>query len=274
MRSIWDKIKEYVWMGAAVAVVLLLIVGAFWPRPAKAADLGDGPLIPGLTVGKGIWTGPYIGAHGGYGWSTWQGDFFWQDVDLGHGYQLDAEGWFYGIQAGANYQIGKMVLGIEADATWGDLEKSGQFQANDAKDAGSYVEWEVKQRLERFGTVRLRLGYTPTERFLVYATGGLAWGQTSAEQVIHYPKYAPPFINGVGSVEENHIGWAAGAGVEWLLLPNVSLRAEYLYINFGGQDYHFVGSSGKKLDNFYADDRAPSDLDVHVIRGGLNFKFN
>jgi outer membrane immunogenic protein len=259
-----------------LAALAVAILATGYCHDARADGLPKSGVLPIGEVAKAgasSWTGFYVGAHGGYGWGEWNGDFHWQDVDLGHGYQLNHEGWLYGLQAGVNYQIGRMVLGVEADVTWGDMEKSGQFQANDAIDAGSYVEWEIRQKLERFGTARLRVGYLPTQKFMMYATGGLAWGQTSASQTIHYPKYDPPFVNGVGSVEETHLGWAAGGGVEWMLLPNVTLRAEYLYLNFGRESYHFVGNSGKNLDKFYADDRAPSDLDFHVIRGGLNFKF-
>jgi outer membrane immunogenic protein len=259
-------------LGAMLAAVILAVG---YCHDARADGLPKGGLLPIGEVAKAgttSWSGFYVGAHGGHGWSTWNGDFFWQDVDLGYGYKLESEGWLGGLQVGANYQFGKMVFGLEADISWSDLKKSGQFQANDA-DPSSYVEWEIKQTLDRFGTVRARIGYTPTEKFMIYGTGGFAWGETSASQTIHYPAVKEPFVNGVGSVSEIHLGWAAGGGVEWLILPNVTLRAEYLYVNLGKQDYHFVGNSGKNLNTFYADDSAPSDLDFHVVRGGLNFKF-
>ena len=259
----WDK------LAAILAVVM--------PITALAADKGgDRPsFLPlGEVAAQSSWSGFYVGAHAGYGWGEWSGDFHWQDQSMGHGYDLTTENWLYGIQVGVNHQIGKMVLGVEADVTWGDMENSGQFQANDANDPGEYVEWGIKQRLERFGTVRLRAGYLPSQNFLMYATGGLAWAQTEASQVIHYTKAQPVYVNGVGSVEENHIGYTVGGGAEWALTPKISLKAEYLYLNFGEQNYHFVGKSGKNLDTFYADDRAPSDLDFHVVRGGLNFKLN
>src|SRR5690606_31347450 len=104
------------------------------------------------------------------------------------------------------------------------------------------------------------------------ATGGMAWAQTKAHEVIHYPKTVPAPIRGFGSVEENHIGWAAGSGVEWALAPSLSLRAEYMYLNFGEQGYRFIGE--RSNGSFYASDSAPSDLDMHVIRGGLNLKLN
>ncbi|MFX8782067.1 hypothetical protein ABTM76_19245, partial [Acinetobacter baumannii] len=35
-------------------------------------------------------------------------------------------------------------------------------------------------RLQWFGTARARVGFLPTDRLLVYGTGGLAYGQTEA----------------------------------------------------------------------------------------------
>lgn len=56
------------------------------------------------------WTGFYIGAHGGYGWSNFSGD-----GTFGPG-SATAKGFLGGGQLGYNYQIGQFVIGAEADA--------------------------------------------------------------------------------------------------------------------------------------------------------------
>lgn len=85
------------------------------------------------------WTGLYVGAHAGWAKADWSGDFFYQDVDLKHGYSFDTNGWLGGLQAGGNVQMGRWVFGVEGDIAWGDLKDHGQFQANDADPSTQYL---------------------------------------------------------------------------------------------------------------------------------------
>jgi Opacity protein and related surface antigens len=261
-------------MRVAISTIALLACTSL----ASAADLGGPYEYEGSIKDAPIaaapynWTGLYFGVHGGWaGGSGWDGDFFNKGVALNYGYSLDADGWYGGFQAGANQQFGRLVAGIEVDVSFGDMSDNGMFQANNEPNPGSYVEWEIKQKLERFGTVRGRLGYLPVDNLLVYVTGGIAWGQTEASEVTHMPRVNPPKVTSTGSVEETHLGWTVGGGLEWVLTPNLSLRGEYLYVDLGEEDYHFVGQ--RTNGTYYADDRAPSDLDFHTVRLGLNYKF-
>ena len=56
----------------------------------------------------------------------------------------------------------------------------------------------------------------------------------------------------------DHVGWAAGGGVEYRLWQNLLLRAEYLHYGFGSATY-FDGLNSK--------------LSIDVVRGGLSYKF-
>lgn len=260
-------------MRVAISTIALLACTSL----ASAADLGGPYEYEGSIKDAPIaaapynWTGLYFGVHGGWaGGSGWDGDFFNKGVALNYGYSLDADGWYGGFQAGANKQLGQVVVGIEADASFGDMGDSGMFAANNANPS-SYVEWEINQKLERFGTVRARLGYLATDRMLLYVTGGMAWGQTEARYAAHYPLAKDPFVNSQGKVDETHIGWTIGGGLEWALTQNLSLRGEYLYVDLGEEDYHFVGQ--RRNGSYYADDSAPSDLDFHTVRLGVNYKF-
>src|SRR5262249_57552319 len=69
-------------------------------------------------------------------------------------------------------------------------------------------------------TVRGRRGYA-LDRFLAYFTGGLAVGDINANR---------PGLPG-GSI--SNAGWTVGAGLEVGLVSNVSLKAEYLYVDLG-----------------------------------------
>jgi outer membrane immunogenic protein len=83
-------------------------------------------------------------------------------------------------------------------------------------------------KLDWFGTARGRVGFLPTERVLIYATGGLAFGELSAT--------APLIPLSWGSTRA---GWTLGAGVEAAIDNNWSVKLEYLYMDLGS-----IGSSG------------------------------
>jgi outer membrane immunogenic protein len=122
----------------------------------------------------GDWSGPYIGAHGGYGTGSFDATAT----------ALDPSGGFGGIQSGYNWHVSRnWVVGLESDSSWGSI--------NDAAGA-SNVD------IDAMGTVRARIGYA-MNRWLVYGTGGLAWAHADAAY-------------NAGTVNDRfYLGWAAGA---------------------------------------------------------------
>ena len=87
-------------------------------------------------------------------------------------------------------------------------------------------------RLDWFGTLRGRIGYLPTQRVVLYGTGGLAYGA-----------FRTNFSNGVvgigagtGSTDHSKVGWTIGAGAEAALDQHWSVKIEYLYVDLGGFD--------------------------------------
>ena len=137
------------------------------------------------------WAGPYLGVNYGYGWG--KSDTATGVSDAAMGTPLAAastsaklQGMTLGGQAGFNWQSGVWVAGIE-----GDLQQSRQRgRAGTLGCAGTVcnpavsafgldapVSVTMAQKLEWFGTLRGRLGITPTADSLFYATGGLAVGR-------------------------------------------------------------------------------------------------
>jgi outer membrane immunogenic protein len=60
-------------------------------------------------------------------------------------------------------------------------------------------------------------------------------------------------------------GYVVGAGVEYAFWNNWSLKAEYLYMNFGENEYFSPPPAGFGRRSFLLDD--------HVFRVGLNWRF-
>jgi outer membrane immunogenic protein len=230
-----------IYMRAARTLALSLVLASTSPllaTEATAADLGGGrgkiaDYTPEPLPTPFTWAGLYVGLHAGYGWSSidWQEGIF-------SGSQ-DGEGWLAGGQIGFNLQSGRLVYGLEADATASWME--GGHAA-----AGHSVQWLY--------SVRGRLGLsTPDNRWLFYVTGGAAWAD------IDYSN-----TTGVGGYADTHFGWVAGAGIERALAPNITARLEYLYYDFDklSAPPGALGVGSSELD--------PS---MQTVRFGINFKF-
>lgn len=169
---------------------------------ALAADLGSGPRRavpePPPYEAPFSWTGIYVGAHLGYGFS----DVDWQEIGFNgsHG----GEGALVGAQIGYNIQMGRIVYGVEADMSASYID-GGNFCC------GHTVNW--------LGSVRGRLGLTAFDnRTLFYATAGAAWAEVE--------------YSSIGSFTDTHFGWVAGGGIERAMTPNITARIEYLYYDF------------------------------------------
>lgn len=142
--------------------------------------------------------------------------------------------------------------------------------------------------MDWFGTVRGRLGWLATDNFLLYGTGGLAYGRvhTSANLI------SLPGANGatttfafdcttatcfVGNTSQTLTGYTAGGGVAYAISPNVSLFAEYLYINLGHiNDINSITLSTGPFPGPHSPSSFTahfSDVIFNVVRVGLNYKF-
>ncbi|MGB3867030.1 MAG: outer membrane protein [Xanthobacteraceae bacterium] len=204
--------------------------------PASAADLAARPYTKApVPVPAQIynWTGFYIGGFGGYGWTG--------DVTSGAG-GLDMTGGFGGGTIGYNWQNNNVVFGIEVDAAGADISASAGVPG---------VLW-AKSQINAFGTVRGRLGVTPSPSSLLYVTGGYAWANN---------KLSVDLGGLTASDSRTHSGWTVGAGLEYMFAPNWSAKVEYLYADLDGQDY-FNGtlSSGR--------------TSLNSVKAGINYHFN
>ena len=188
---------------------------------AVAADLGGAPRRPihdePVPYGPAYsWTGLYVGAHVGYGWS----DADWQFANTpGFSTNHSGSGGLLGGQIGYNIQSGRFVFGIEGDlsAAWLD----GGTSCPDASfNCDHSYNW--------LGSVRGRAGTLINgNRTLLYGTGGVAWADVdyAAKDAATGALFGTGFSN-------THTGYVVGAGIEHKLTHNLSARVEYLYYGF------------------------------------------
>ena len=91
-------------------------------------------------------------------------------------------------------------------------------------------------------------------------TGGFAYGQVSALGALgDGNKFcALDFYCSAGAFSGFATGWTAGAGFEYAVARNLSLKAEWLYVDLGRQSYQINAFGGSVLDGFPANFAASS----------------
>ena len=190
------------------------------------------------------WQGFYVGAHAGYTWGEADspygnvgGPFTNTNQDA-----PNLDGTVYGLQGGYNWELGtNWVVGLEAQATWGDRE------GDDAGTGGDVNGVEINNEY----SLRARGGYLITPSTLLYATGGYVALDVDAT--------APT----TGAVNETAEGWTYGAGIERRFGTNWSGFIEYRHDDIDQERFSFP------IDGY--DEGITPELDT--VRVGVNYRF-
>lgn len=239
--------------------ILLASTILFAAGKVFAADAATDLPSPETAPAGFVWTGGYVGLNVGFGGGKVKhrasSDVF---PGVGSG-DFDSNGFLGGVQAGYNYQIDRWLIGVEADFQGSGLNGDGPVLFDGMPlpiTAGTKLDW--------YGTMRARAGGLVTDRFLVYATGGLAYGRTKS--------YLDLDLDGGGHIRQTatktKTGWTVGSGAEYAINDRVSLKTEYAYTDLG-QANIFSGKLGQ--DGPLADfDRK---ISFHSIKVGINYKF-
>ena len=198
---------------------------------ASAADLAARRYTKAPAMAPGVnWSGFYAGVMGGYAWG-------------------DVKGGFGGGTIGYNWQApGSMwVWGLEADAAGASLTHSETAVFFGIPVTG-------KDKVNAFGSVTGRVGVAAGSA-LFYAKGGYAWADHEAS------------LSALGlttSDTKTHSGWTVGAGTEYMFAPNWSAKAEYMYADYGSEN--FLSSPGVPGVDI--------SLVTHSVKAGINYHFN
>ena len=269
----------------------------FAATSAFAADLPVYTKAPAVALVYD-WTGYYVGTNVGYSWGRGSTDgnvTGTQNVSVFRtaGATLvtsvttalgtlpltgraDVNGFIGGGQLGYNWQRGTWLFGLEGDIQFSNERGSGDVCTVAGCPAGSAV-FTRDYKLDWFGTARGRIGFLPAERILLYATGGLAYGNFSGSS------WTLPLD--VGTWSKLQAGWTIGAGVEAALGNNWSVKFEYLYMDLG----NVGGSSATNTTSTNAANTPSQGFNTtttttlayvfntkftdNIVRVGLNYKF-
>ena len=232
-----------------------VLVGA----SAQAADIAPVYKAPPVAAPAYYnWTGFYLGGHvgGAFATSTVDGSAGTFDDTGPQSQTLKPQNWFGGGQIGFNWQVGNVVLGVEADLGRLNLVDGVQF-AGPGSDRNDDI---FKTDYGRYYTVTGRLGWA-VDRVLVYGKGGYVNVKIAQEAGDMDGNTNDP--TDYVAVSKNRGGWTLGGGLEWAFYANWSIKAEYLYMKL--QD---VSVTNLDQESYTFNDK------IQTFKIGLNYKFD
>lgn len=233
------------------------------------------------------WDGVYFGGHGGYSaassdFSTGTGDlvaYILRNTTIENEAHVSqwttlskssTTGFGFGGFVGYNGQWDDAVVGIELNYSSADLltdtsdALARSYQTADQYFYNIYVDGKASVRLTDFGSLRLRGGWAAYS-FMPYAFVGLAVARADVTReatvnltAIDLSGNGRPNLGLNQTQSDNRkgvfaYGFAVGGGIDYAVLPNVFLRAEYEYLGFS--------------------DIADVKVNVNTVRAGAGVKF-
>jgi opacity protein-like surface antigen len=229
----------------------------FTPEPGRGS-IKDGPMPVAQAFN---WTGPYIGAFAGMSWDhqDWSTPFGPPPAPVTHDHPT-LSGALAGGEAGYNWQIGRVVVGVEGD--YGFSNSRGGGSCDNAGGAVSgQVDFTCQGAIHELAALTGRLGHT-WGRALFYAKGGLATGEVTVETKQNSNLPVPPSNRAVNGETQWQWGWALGAGMEFALTDRWSAKAEYMHYDLGTESF--------KVDSGLT---ARAQTEDNIVRVGINYHF-
>jgi outer membrane immunogenic protein len=240
------------WILAGAAALALV-------SPAKAMEVASLPSAPASFS----WTGIYAGAQIGYGNfnDTSEASQGIHPTQIGGRFGMPARHSLTGgLFAGANYQFGSSVAGIEADVDFARYDSSrnpigvlGAALINDEIRVRSGLQWSL----------RARLGHAVGPA-LIYLTAGPAVASFRTSLFDGY-------LGGTIAYSQARIGLTVGAGLDYAFTRNLIARAEYRYTDFGSFEKFTAGNP--LTAHFWANRHVSHEIKQHSVRFGLSYLF-
>jgi len=269
--------KKILFGGAALTA---LMVGS-----AGAADLRrPAPAYAPPPVYN--WTGGYWGGNIGYGWGEAKYDAAVNvavplapaTASTAISSSRDIDGVIGGLQAGYNYQFGAWVWGWETDFQGSGQKGSETFNGALAITGIAPLPFTVTtdHKLEWFGTARTRVGFLWGPNTLVYATGGVAYGQVKDSATVNLLVPGTTVsASAAATFKDVKAGWTVGAGIEGALGNGWSAKLEYLYIDLGETEQTAAAAvvAGGVGTIVTANANQTFRTTDNIVRVGLNYKW-
>ena len=216
------------------------------------------------------WSGLYFGASYGVAANSIKGSFVTSPT-LNH---LDASGnsQFRSGYVGLQHQWGQFVLG--AEASYGGTGWSDDWDARThgpnarcVQQLAGIATIDCRARIDSLVTVGPRIGFAPSNQWLLFATGGYANARidTSVFDVAANTE--------IGRSSNRHSGWFAGGGIEYSYSANLSFGLEYQHVSLD-TTRHFDSKFGNGGCCIVTPETRDMSGDSDIIKLRSTFKFN
>ena len=260
---------------AGVAITAIMAGSAF------AADMPLKAAPPPVLAYD--WSGMYIGGVIGGGWSHDDSSepglgILGTLVNFPVVQTTTGSGFIGGVEGGDRYQFGKLVIGWEADMTWGKIGGSSNTAFGPSflpPFLGLNFNRTLTDNVNWTGTATSSVGIAHNN-WLLYGKAGVAWAHMSeTDNSTVTARLGPftattPFFTGTGG--QDRIGWTVGTGIEWAVWNNWSIKAEYDYIDFGTRMTQVNGTVLPALGGGLPVQVGLQDtLHVNQFKAGLNW---
>ena len=161
-----------------------------------AAAFGGATSADAQTTGAANWSGVYFGLSGGFvGMSTRMNDsavatglgaFGYGAAPvpgIGTNAKIGGNGGTIGLHGGYNFQVGRIVLGVEGDISWVNAKADGTGVLRSTGTAygyggnRSFGTSTFRSKVDSLATIRGRLGFDLDGSTMVFASAGFAAAQ-------------------------------------------------------------------------------------------------
>lgn len=248
-----------------------------------ASALAIAVATPAMAADESGWAGPYVGVNVGYGGSKVEypasavigiGGTPSTDITIEGVAHQTSSGVIGGGEIGYNFDLGSVVLGVEADIAASGIKGETSLAGTASGPLAGAASAGIVSSLNYLGTVRVRAGLPIADgRFMPYVTGGFAYGQVKTEasgEISGTLGSTPVDLAGGVVFKDDRTGWTPGAGADYAITDNIAFRAEYLYVDLG---------STTLIDETYNALGIPIDVNLqmkttaNVMRVGLTYRF-
>lgn len=255
--------------------------------PAHAADLPSRKAAPIAPSAVSIpWNGFYAGLNAGYTWMNTPAKV----LAVGNGAALDANqqwqpypvgmpgvavlnngGFIGGGQVGYNIQLGRFLVGAEGEFEGLAANRKTSTFVTPGPTPVSVSVAQIGRAWDWSGAATARAGYLMMPTLLVYGKGGAGFGHAAAN-VLDYSST----VIGMGAGVAGHVygGWAFGGGVEWMVMPHVSVKLEYMHFDLGKHQASVQGLSYGAPITAVTNYLVSAHLQQDVVKAGVNLHFD